>query len=146
MPHWVLQLPPAPQVGWHCVRDPPHLRRRGESVRTHMMTDTQVFMGHHRHVESLKLSIYKTSRTLVMFLSWCLNGLLELWDVGLFTYVFNGGHQQQDNGGNVQDDDSSQNQHCGFRGNWSKRKKTRHFLMSMHWYVTQGHINRHAHG
>lgn len=31
----------------------------------------------------------------------------------LSTYIINGGHQQQDDGGNVHDNDSSQHQHRG---------------------------------
>lgn len=57
--------------------------------------------------------------------------LMELWLTFPcpFTYIINSGHQQQDDGSNVQDNDSSQNQHCG---NWSRERDTHHYLISTH--------------
>lgn len=70
--------------------------------------------------------------TLVMFVSMVAWALWQMF-LDLFTYIINGGHQQQDDGDNVQDNDSSQNQHCGFRRNWSKENETAHALLYNMW-------------
>lgn len=154
MPRWVQQLPPAPQVGRHCFGDPPCLRHRGESVRTHsIMTGIQGLPGSPRTCRTSEdvsprgpKHYWDIGDVCFLLFKW-LQDLCSTTFLDRFTYIINGGHQQQDDGGNVQDHDSSQNQHCGFRGKLKgKGKETHNYYISTHCYVIRDALIRtHTH-
>lgn len=194
MPDCVRQLPPAPQVSWDCISDPPGLKTEEDRnkhkiprhdssnyshVKKHLVKVLQIYcvdtwLTYSAMFATVWVAKYQFSIPYFPF-----NGLMlerfvfalekkniyisrshwlpfnsdKIFCSGVcsverqrkisFPYIVNGGHQKQDDSGDVQNNDSSQHQHLGLlkTGNMGKAEGWTPLFMFSTWIHTRTHAH-----